>query len=200
MGQKSPVGHIQPIPGLDFYCVFAELAYFSLAFTADFSSHSAFFLSFLEENANFSNFFFWFPDENHRRRLVDPKLRPALPETVLLYGRHSHRHLPYRSSQASCVRGQKLILNFTFYMIDSDFFIWVVQYSGNLKLQGVFLLLSPRSPSQSRTTRTPGSPESPSCPAPEPTVTPPPRSPSPPPPTPRTTRCSGGRACSGRGG
>lgn len=45
--------------------------------------------------------------------------------------------------------------------------------------------------------RTPGRPENPSSRAH--TVTPHPQSPSPPHPTPQTTRCSGGRACSGRG-
>lgn len=62
------------------------------------------------------------------------------------------------------------------------------------------MFFSPRYPSLLKTTRTPENPESPSCPAPALTVTPPPQSPSPPPPTPRTTRCSGGRACSGRDG
>lgn len=64
----------------------------------------------------------------------------------------------------------------------------------------LFVRHSPRYPSQWKTTRTPENPENPCCPAPGLTATPPPQSPSPPLPTPQTTRCSGGRACSGHGG
>ncbi len=63
----------------------------------------------------------------------------------------------------------------------------------------MFVCRSPRYPSQWKIMRTPENPESPCCPGPVLIATPPPRSPSPPLPTPRTTRCSGGRACSGPG-
>lgn len=51
-----------------------------------------------------------FLDENHRRWLVDPNLRQTLPEAVLILRRHSHRHLPNRSPQASSFWGQLLLL------------------------------------------------------------------------------------------
>lgn len=48
--------------------------------------------------------------------------------------------------------------------------------------------------------RTPENPENPCCHAQAFIGTPPPQSPFPPPPTPQTTRCSGGKACSGHEG
>lgn len=64
----------------------------------------------------------------------------------------------------------------------------------------LFVCDSRRSPSQWKTTRTHENPESPCCLAAAFTVIPLPPSPSPPLPTRQTTRCSGGRACSGHGG